>query len=71
MNFSKNSDMHSLTIDFLQAWYNFVKTHKSLRVSVKEGNKKWIKRTPAIAHGLTDHIWTLKELFTFKIPIHL
>ncbi len=71
MNFSKDSEIHSLAIDFLQAWYNFVKPHKSLRVSVEEGKKKWMKRTPAMAQGLTDHIWTLKELFTFRIPIHL
>ena len=32
------------------AWYNFVRVHKSLRM------------TPAMAAGLTDHIWTIREL---------
>jgi len=28
-----------------------------------------MKRTPAMAEGLTDHVWTIKELMTFRIPI--
>jgi hypothetical protein len=30
--------------------YNFARTHKSLRV------------TPAMAAGLSDHVWTLEEI---------
>ena len=32
------------------AWYNFVRIHRSLRA------------TPAMASGITDHIWTIGEL---------
>ena len=28
-----------------------------------------MKRTPAMAEGLTDHVWTIKELMTFRVPI--
>lgn len=70
MNYSKDVKMHSRAIDFLQAWYNFVKPHKSLRIEVNQGNRKWMKRTPAMAEGLTDHIWTLEELLTFRIPFN-
>ncbi len=69
MNFSKDLNMHTRAIDFLQAWYNFIKPHKSLRIRVNEGNRKWKKRTPAMAEGLTDHIWRLEELFEFRIPV--
>ena len=69
MNGSKNPRIHSRAIDFLQEWYNFVKPHKSLRVRVREGKRKWKKSTPAMAEGLTDHVWTLEELFTFRVPI--
>ncbi|MBC2708751.1 MAG: hypothetical protein HF977_13740 [ANME-2 cluster archaeon] len=69
MNFSKNALMHSRAIDFFQAWYNFVKPHKSLRLMVNCGNKRWLQRTPAVAQKLTDHIWTLKELLTFRVPV--
>jgi len=69
MNASKNLMMHSRVIDFFQAWYNFVKPHKSLRLRVDDGKRKWGQRTPVMAEGLTDHVWSLKELLTFKIPV--
>ncbi len=69
MNYSKNALMHSRAIDFFQAWYNFVKPHKSLKLKVNCGNKKWLQRTPAVAQKLTDHVWTLKELFKFRVPV--
>ena len=48
--------------------YNFCSYHKSLRLSGIIGGHKWIPRTPAIAAGLTDHIWTVKELLLFRAP---
>lgn len=69
MNFSKKILMHVRTLDFFQAWYNFVKIHDSLKIEVNEENRRWMQRTPAMAEGLTDHIWTLMELLTFKVPI--
>jgi ATP-dependent protease ClpP protease subunit len=62
-------EIHTRVVELLQAPYNFVKTHKSLRVKTNRGRKKWMKRTPAMAEGLTDHIWSLRELLTFKVPI--
>ncbi len=48
--------------------YNFCTEHKSLRLTGIIGGHKWIVRTPAIAAGLTDHIWTVKELLLFRVP---
>jgi hypothetical protein len=56
-------------LDFFQAWYNFVKPHKSLRLEVNLGNRRWMQRTPAMTEGLTDHIWTIKELMNFRVPV--
>jgi hypothetical protein len=47
--------------------YNFCTEHSSLRLPGIIGGHKWIARTPAIAAGLTDHIWTVKELLLFRI----
>jgi IS1 family transposase len=69
MNCSKNINIHSNAIDFFQAWYNFVKPHKSLRLEIKDGNKKWMQRTPAMAEGLTDRVWSLRDLLCFRIPV--
>lgn len=69
MNFSKKRKIHTKIVDFLQTWYNFVKPHKSLRVPVDDGKRKWKQRTPVMAEGLTDHIWKLEELLMFRIPV--
>jgi len=69
MNFSKQMEMHVRALDFFQAWYNFVKPHESLRVEINQGNTRWKKRTPAMAEGLVDHIFTLEELLTFRVPV--
>jgi len=69
MNCSKDIKIHSHAIDFFQAWYNFVKPHQTLRLEINEGRKRWSQRTPAMAEGLTDHVWSLKELLTLRVPI--
>ena len=30
--------------------------------------RRWLRRTPAIAAGLTDHRWSVKELLSFRVP---
>ena len=69
MNCSKDLKIHSHAIDFFQAWYNLVKPHQALRLEINEGRKRWMQRTPAMAEGLTDHVWSLRELLTFRVPI--
>ena len=69
MNFSKTMKMHTKAFDLFQAWYNFVKPHDSLKLRIDSGNRKWFQRTPAMAEGITDHIWSLKELLTFRVPV--
>ena len=70
MNCSKDLHMHSMAVDFFQAWYNFVKPHQSLRLEINLSRKRWMHRTPAMAEGITDHVWSLKELLTFRVPIN-
>jgi hypothetical protein len=70
MNFSKDQEIHTCAIDLFQAWYNLIKPHKSLRIKQPMGNRKWIHRTPMMTEGRTDHIWTMRELLSFRIPIH-
>jgi hypothetical protein len=68
---------HSKKVHFLErqialedALYNFVRPHRALRVAlVHRGahGRKWEQRTPAMAAGLTDHIWTLEELLSYRL----
>ena len=44
--------------------YNFFSEHKSLRLKLWVGERgyRWVQRTPAMAAGITDHCWSVKEL---------
>ncbi len=68
LSFSKSEYYLQRHIELEDAIYNFVKPHLSLRQRLR-GNKykgrKWEERTPAMAAGLTDHIWTIEELLEY------
>ena len=59
-----------------QTYHNFVLPHASLRqpLLVPEGTngrgsaKVWRPCTPAMAAGLTDHVWSLKEVLLYRVP---
>jgi IS1 family transposase len=61
--FSKNWDVHEALTYFTLYSYNFCWPVRTLRVRDAEGH--WRQRTPAMAAGLSDHIWTLFEWLTF------
>lgn len=50
--------------------YNLCENHKSLRLRLSVGSYgfRWVQRTPAMAAGLTDHQWTMTELWSFRVP---
>jgi transposase-like protein len=51
--------------------YNFCEPHQSLRkiLHLPNNRKRWIQRTPAIAAGIADHIWTMQELLSYQVPL--
>ena len=59
-----------------QVYYNFCLPHTSLRLPLphpepthgKGSAKTWRPRTPAMAAGLTDRVWTLREVLLFRVP---
>lgn len=48
--------------------YNFCTYHQSLRIPGVIDGHKWLPRTPAMAAGIADHRWTVKELLLFRVP---
>lgn len=48
--------------------YNLCTMHRSLRVRQEQG-KKWQQRTPAMAAGWTDHVWSIEDLLSFRPPL--
>jgi IS1 family transposase len=64
LGFSKKLSMHEAQIWLSRGYYHFVRPHSSLKI-VSNGGGPSKPRTPAMAAGVTDHIWTMKELLTF------
>lgn len=51
------------------ALYNWTRRHRSLRIPSSTPERKWVQRSPAMAAGLTDHIWSVRELlYTVVVP---
>lgn len=76
LTFSKKRAYLEWHLHLAVAYYHFVRPHGSLRRRLPQpiptrGNgspKKWEQRTPAMAGGLTDHVWTMEELLMFRVP---
>src|SRR5262249_46082824 len=57
-------------------YYNFCLPHASLRQPLPQPEptngtgsaKQWRPCTPPIAPGLTDHVWTLRDVLLFRVP---
>lgn len=65
LGFSKDVAMYRASAAWEDLIYNFGRPVKTLREEVPDDPKRrWKPRTPAMAAGLTDHIWTVKELLT-------
>ena len=65
--FSKKRERLEQQLHLAFAYYHFVKPHLGVRVEVKGESKKYQDRTPMMAAGITDHIWTMPELFSRAI----
>jgi cell fate regulator YaaT (PSP1 superfamily) len=52
--FSKKIENHVLALSLYFMYYNFARPHKSLANPYP--------RTPAMAAGISDHVWTVEEI---------
>jgi hypothetical protein len=52
--FSKKIENHEFAIALYFMYYNFARPHKTLANPYP--------RTPAMAAGISDHIWTVEEI---------
>lgn len=69
LGYSKVVKMHRAAGVWDDIVYNLVRPHKTLRLrTFDDPQRRWLPRTPAMAAGLTNHIWTVKELLTAIPP---
>jgi hypothetical protein len=67
LGFSKELPMHRAAAAWEDATYNLTRTHKSLRIDLTgplngRPGQRWKKRTPAMAAGITDQVWSTEKL---------
>jgi hypothetical protein len=76
LSFSKDLTWREKHLWLSLAYYHFVLPHESLRSPCLEpyptrgsgSPKKWQLVTPAMAAGLTDHVWTMEALLSYRVP---
>ena len=69
---SKKAKYHDAHIDLLTAVFNYCQDNRALRElhrpDAARFEKKYLKKSPAMAQGLVDKILTVKELLFWRTP---
>ena len=76
--FSKDMSWFEKQLWLSLAYYHLVLPHHSLRQPLPEPEptrgtgtpRKWKPVSPAMAAGITDHVWTITELLSYRVPFH-
>jgi IS1 family transposase len=64
--FSKKAENHAHAVSLHFFFYNFCRAHTTLTKAAKG-----IKTTPAMAAGLTNHVWTVEHMLDLMDPTRL
>jgi hypothetical protein len=72
----KGEDGLRQQVAVFHCYYNFCLPHASVCQPLPQpepingtgSGKRWQPQTPAMAAGLTDHVWTLREVLLFRVP---
>ncbi|MGH7515624.1 MAG: IS1 family transposase [Gemmatimonadales bacterium] len=65
--FSKKVENHAYAVDIHFMYYNFARPHATLT----KRHPQHYPQTPAMAAGITDHVWTLEEICGLMDPTRL
>jgi hypothetical protein len=49
--------------------HNFQRAHQALRLPGGDGVHRYHRRSPAMALGLTEHLWSFQEVLISRLPI--
>jgi len=74
--FSKDSGWLETQLWLVLAYYHLVLPHASLARAAPApaptrgsgSARRWLPVTPAMAAGITDHVWTTTELLSYRVP---
>ena len=60
ISFSKELEMLKASSVWEDVVYNLTRPVRTLRLKVDAENRRFQPQSPAMAAGLTDHLWTIK-----------
>jgi hypothetical protein len=63
LGYSKKLSNHRFGLSLQIAYFNFRRTHSGVKIKATE-TESAKERTPAMAQGLTDHVWDVSELLS-------
>jgi len=65
--FSKDPDLHDAATYLAQTVYNFCRANRALTIRREQGSGAvLIHRTPAMAQGITQQIWSIEQLVHYQ-----
>jgi hypothetical protein len=67
--FAKRDATWDALLDLQLFAHNFHWAHRGLRLPLGNGVHRYHHRSPAMALGLTDHLWSFQDLLTSRPPI--
>jgi len=73
-SFCKDREQMRRRVLLFQTFYNFARPHMSLRLPLSQKDQysvglirhKWTDRSPSMAAGIANHVWSFRELLTAK-----
>lgn len=77
LGFSKELPWLEKQLWLATTYYHFVLPHDGLKLPLntviptnggRGSPKRWQSCTPAMAAGITDHVWTMEELLSYRVP---
>jgi hypothetical protein len=70
LGFSKQLAMLAAACVWEDVVYNLTRSLKTLRLAaLPQAEHRWLHRSPAMAAGITDHLWSIRQLLmTVSLP---
>ncbi len=68
LGYSKRVEMLQAACAWEDVIYNLVRPVKTLRIEIKADHKRWLPCSPMMAAGLTDHLWSIRDILMF-VPL--
>ena len=57
-----------LHVQWWRAYYHFIRVHDALQEPIPGFKRKYNPRTPAMALGLTDQVWSVADFLAKPLP---